>query len=528
MPKLTFLRAALLAAPALLLALSGCGSALDSKLCETAGCDFSRAEWQRLQSLANLPDPPPDRSNKYVGNAAAEKLGQQFYFDARFSGGATMLDMLRRPVQYARAAKDQPINISCATCHTPARGGADFSSLPGHVSVGAGWYDVNGQPTVNAAYYDLIYWNGRIDSLWGQIVAVNESFVSMNGNRLKNAWVIGDKYRDAYNAVFTDHPLPLPNVSSDSVQSLIETSGSKQWQCKLDNGSCPTSSGCREVTANSVTSCWPRFPLQGKPGSKAGCQAGDSTEPFNDAFDCMADADRSAITRVHVNFAKAIASYEYKLISRDSPFDRFVNDGGDSDAISAAAKRGAKLFVGKAACIDCHNTPLFSDNQFYNIGVPQSGAAVPTEADCPKGSTVCDCDKGVNCLPWGAWDGFGKLKASGFTRRSVWSDDPSDTSRQSYSDTVLTDALKGAWRTPSLRNVELTAPYMHNGLLQTLEDVVWHYSIGAAPAGVPGKPTVRLHPLDLTTQEQNDLVAFLRALTGAPLSAELTTSPTLP
>ncbi|HEY8211767.1 MAG TPA: cytochrome-c peroxidase, partial [Myxococcaceae bacterium] len=167
--------------------LLGCGPVWDGLSCETPGCLFTRAEWERVTGLANLPErPPADPSNMFEGNVLAQGLGQKLYFDARFSGNANLLDTLRRPVPYARAAAGTAINVSCATCHNPARAGTDVTSSPGHVSVGAGWYDVNSQPTVNAAYYSIIYWNGRNDSLWAQIVAVNESFVSMNSTRLND------------------------------------------------------------------------------------------------------------------------------------------------------------------------------------------------------------------------------------------------------------------------------------------------------------------------------------------------------
>src|SRR5262249_23598150 len=152
-------------------------------------------------------------------------------------------------------------------------------------------------------------------------------------------------------------------------------------------------------------------------------------EPFFDAYDCMDATDKTVVTRAYVNFAKAIAAYEATLISRDSAFDRFVAAGPESALISDEAKRGARLFVGKAACFECHNSPLFSDNRFHNVGVPQEGAAVPTEADCVAGA-VCDCVAGTNCLPWGAWDGLKKLSSNGFTRVGPFSDATSDTSRQ--------------------------------------------------------------------------------------------------
>src|SRR5439155_14305390 len=124
-----------------------------------------------------------------------------------------------------------------------------------------------------------------------------------------------------------------------------------------------------------------------------------------------------------------------KLISRNSAFDKFVHAANpSSDLLTPAARRGAQLFVSRAGCIECHNTPLLSDNQFHNVGVAQSGPFVPTEADCPDGGS-CDCvysdssPEVKNCLPWGAFDGLGKLKSNKFRRDSVWSDDPGDVSR---------------------------------------------------------------------------------------------------
>jgi cytochrome c peroxidase len=267
-----------------------------------------------------------------------------------------------------------------------------------------------------------------------------------------------------------------------------------------------------------ATSCWPRFPLQGKPGTTAGCQAGSASEPYGDAFDCMSADDQTAVTWVLVNWAKALEAYERKLVSGAAPFDAYLAEGPDSQKISGAARRGAALFVGKAACIDCHNTPLFSDGLFHNIGVPQAGPAVPTLADCPAGSMVCDCTAGTKCLPFGAWDGTAKLNTNAFRHESIWSDGPERGTTPPTLD--VNDSIKGAWRTPSLRNVALTAPYMHDGFYQTLEDVVGHYNNGPEPDTV-GTPAVDIKPLLLTPTEADDLVEFLKTLTGAPLDTSL-------
>lgn len=499
-----------------------------------AGCDPlgpEGPEWEAIRSLAAIEDlvPPPDFSNARVGDARAEALGQKLYFDPDFSGRSTLIDMLGRtvPLPPGRAAKGEPIRISCATCHDPARGGTDHTSLAA-VSIGAGAYDVSAQATVNAAFNQLWYWNGRNDSLWSQIIAVTESPVSMGGNRLRVLWRIADVYREEYQAIFGE--LPVPGTVAAQRQRLL-----LDGRCKpAANGTCPTASCVERLTGTSSAACVPRFPLEGRPGSVEGCQLGDSREPFGDAFDCMEDADREATTRVFVHFAKAIAAYEYRLISQRSAFDRWVRsveiEREDGDQISGAAKRGARLFVSKASCIECHNTPLLSDGGFHDLAVPQDGDFVPTEDACVEGLARCDCVAGKSCLPWGLFDGLKKLQANGFRRDSRWSDDPSDASRQRFYALDLTTAdassLKGRWKTPSLRDVAITAPYMHTGRYRTLRDVLEHYNWGGHPSDESRDP--KAVPLGLTDEEIDDLIAFLETLTGEALPDARVESPELP
>jgi cytochrome c peroxidase len=473
-----------------------------------SGCEgelFTDEEWSRLESLVNIDeDPPPDPVNKHVGDPEAEALGQMFFFDSRFSGVATGIDVLQRPTTASRAPIGERTGIMCATCHDPSRGGVDKSSVPGHVSIGAGIYDVNAESVINAAYYDLKYWNGRYDSLVWQAMAVTESPVSMNSDRVRVAWMIADYYRDRYEAIF-EHPLPDFPRTFEEQAALLEEDG----QCRLEAGVCPAECG-------GADGCWPRFPLSGRPGLQP--------------FERMAQGDKDAVTRTFVNYAKAIAAYEYRLISRSSPFDRFVAEGGGSELISPAAQRGAKLFAGKASCIDCHRTPLFSDSKFHNVGVPQAGPGVPTEADCPAGNT-CDCAAGTLCLPWGAYFGIGVLKRTTLRAdNATFSDDPQLPERLSkWYERELTDDLKGAWRTPSLRDVALTAPYMHDGYYRSLDEVVRHYVQGGTRLGsASDQVDPRIRPLDLDEGEIQDLIEFLKTLTGEPLPMELVTAPALP
>jgi cytochrome c peroxidase len=514
---------------------AGCESAADSLFCGSAGCEWPAREWDALSALAAPADwkPPEDRSNKYVGNEAAEKLGHKFYWDRSWSGPSNQVDVLKRPVGYARADAGQATNLSCVSCHNLARSGIDTESLPGNVSIGAAWADTNALPVVNAAFYGIQYWNGRADSLWAQAINSNEG-TNMNGNRLSTAWLIYEKYKAEYDAVFgAQYPLPFSGTRA-GVQAIVEVDGARAGQCKLNPG-CPTNLGCREVrdADTGATGCFPRYPLAGKPGSKTGCQPGDSKEPHGDAWDCMADEDKDGITWVLVSYAKAVAAYEFRLVSKESPFDQWVRTMRNGEPrparFSVAAERGARLFVGKAACVDCHSTPLFSDSKFHNVGVAQVGPGVPTEADCPAGG-VCDCvtefadHLGNNCLPWGATDGLWKLTRSTWRRDSKWSDDPTDTSRDAWRKMDMKRIPKGTWRTPSLRDVAVTAPYMHNGSLPTLEAVIEHYNQGGS-SNVTGTRSAQIKPLLLTTEEKADLVEFLKSLNGAPLPPELVNAP---
>ncbi len=519
-------------------ALVGCQSG--GFLCSGGDCAWSGSDRARVEALADLPQTAPaDPSNRYATNADAIALGKMFYFDTRFSGPSTLLDGLNRKMPFGRSAVGQSAGVACISCHDEGHAGVDPASAPGNVSVGAGWTYNNSITTYDSAFYSMHLWNGRIDSLWAQAVADNENPLTTNGNRLQTAWLINDLYGAAYGNVFADYPLPFAGPSS-AVRALVGTDG----QCADTGAACPAS--CRQATSatTGAVGCWPRFPLQGKPGKNAGCQPGDASEPFGDAYDCMAAADQALITRVLVNFGKAIAAYEGTLVMGASPFDRWIDDvragkGDSSTAISDDARTGALLFVGKAGCSDCHNTPLFSDDSFHNVGVGQTGTAVPTEADCPAGG-VCDCAPvspthmggPKNCLPWGARDGIQKLKANGFRRDSMWSDAPAQDPTSAFSVALAAADLStipiGAYRTPGLRNVALTAPYMHDGSIATLADVVWHYSQGIAEPNTPGAQASPFKALYLSADEQASLVSFLESLNCDPPPADVLTPPTLP
>jgi len=408
--------------------------------------DFTAQEWSMLRSFA-LAAPPPDPTNAVADLPAAARLGQKLFFDTRFSGP---LGPASEAGGGSLGHPGERSKVACVSCHDPASGGTDHRSHPDATSLAAGWTGRNAATVLNAAYSpSWQFWDGRKDSLWSQALGPPESPVEHNGSRLRYAHVIYDLYQADYEAIFG----PLPAL----------------WDVA-------------------------RFPAEGKPGDRA--------------FDTMAASDRQAVNRVYVNFGKAIAAYERRLVSTSfmpSPFDRLLE--GEAGALGPAAIRGAKLFVGRAACNECHNGAALSDFRFHNVGVPQIGQNVPP-------------------LDRGRMDGIAGVKADAFNRAGSFSD---ASEGQVLAALQAQAADLGAFKTPTLRNVTRTAPYMHNGVYATLWDVLQHYRFGGATGRFVGTKDVSVVPLPLSDHDLEDLLAFLGALEdGPPLDPDLVRAPVLP
>jgi parallel beta-helix repeat protein len=188
---------------------------------------------------------------------------------------------------------------------------------------------------------------------------------------------------------------------------------------------------------------------------------------YQTAFAAAYDADPtdpSAITLDRVT--GAIAAFQRTLISDDAPFDRYA--AGDVNALSPSQRRGFDIFrSAQTRCIECHALPTFTHNTFHILGVPDLSLNDP---DLGRGEVV----------------------------------DAPDAER--------------AFRTPTLRNIALTAPYMHTGQFSTLEEVIDFYATGGgAPYGI--RPDEKVRGFGLTVQQVDDLVAFLQALTHEPADA---------
>jgi cytochrome c peroxidase len=304
-------------------------------------------------------------------------------------------------------------------------------------------------PIAGTAYSPWLFWDGRKDSQWAQALGPLESPVEHGGSRTQYAHLIDQQYRAEYQAIFG----PLPDLSDAT-----------------------------------------RFPAQAGPVADR-----DAHAAWND----MAPADQDAVTRIYANMGKAIAAYERTIMPSPSRFDRYVEALLKSDmpamraALSPDEVAGLRLFVGKAQCINCHNGPLFTNNDFHNTGVP-AAPGLSEDTGRAQGVRQVLTDE-FNCLsPYSdaAPEDCGEL-------RFAKSDD---------------HALERQFKPPSLRNVAERAPYMHAGQFGTLREVLEHYN--RAPAAPTGHS--ELKPLNLSEQELGQLEAFLRSLSAEAQAAATT------
>jgi cytochrome c peroxidase len=224
----------------------------------------------------------------------------------------------------------------------------------------------------------------------------------------------------------------------------------------------------------------------------------DGARPGTPQWESMAEQDRASITQAYANLGKAIEAYERQLEPGESNFDRWVasiRSGTRDDAImTGAAIRGFALFAGDAGCMQCHFGPMLSDLEFHDLGLPPSD---PAAAPMP-----------------GRGAGFPLLRASEFRADGPWSDAPKSTKARRAASARIGPEHWGSFRTPSLRNVAATAPYMHSGQFARISDVLRFYNTLEGQVRRHHHAEAVLVPLELNASQLLDIEAFLDSLTG--------------
>ena len=229
-----------------------------------------------------------------------------------------------------------------------------------------------------------------------------------------------------------------------------------------------------------------RFPEPGKPSK-------DNKEA-NKNWEKMTAKDRMAVNKVFANVGKALAAFQMTLTSQKTDFDVFVegikeNDQKKVKALSKSAQRGLKAFVGKGKCITCHSGPAFTDSEFHDTQLPE-----------------IEVDLGFKNARHG---GIKDVKGSIFNAAGPFSDDPKGEFAKRLSKLKTEARNKGQFKTPGLRNIYYTQPYMHTGQFRSIIDVINFYS---DMKGAQASDHPEIVPRKFTEQEKADLVEFLKSI----------------
>src|SRR5450432_1397243 len=326
---------------------SGCGANRgvpngDAGAGATSVPQLTASTLQALTYLSppTLPPPPPDLSNRFADNPAAAALGHRFFFDPLFSG--KLLDSDNTGDSHSLGNAGDSGKVACSGCHVPAATFLDNRSVRAQVSLAAAWGKRRTRHLLDVGQSQILMWDGRHDALYNQPFQPVEDVTEMNSSRLYVAEQVYARYRAAYEAIFGAIPIPLNDATRFP---------------QLDG----TTTGCRGISpTNEGRDC------HGMPGDMA-------------EFDHLqSDQDRDEVTRVVVNFGKALGAYERLLSCGPSRFDQWMH--GQKDALTPSEQRGAAIFVGQledgrtiAGCNGCHAGPFLTDESFHNVGLAPAG-----------------------------------------------------------------------------------------------------------------------------------------------------------
>ncbi len=340
--------------------------------------------------------------------------------------------------------------LACASCHRPEWFFTDRRAT----AHGREVLTRNTPSLLGVAHEQWWYWDGRADSLWSQALQPLEAAAEMGNSRVAVVRTVlshpqlGARYRQ----VFGPAQVPLGGL-----------------------------------------------PAQASPLGSAEEQT---------AWAQLDEHARHKVNRVFTNIGKALAAYESTLQPAQSRFDRYVdalmaNKASDPDAqLTAQEQHGLRVFIsGRSGCLSCHHGPRFTDRRFHNVGTGNLGQA----------------DEDI-----GRYAGRQRLEANPFNCRSRYAGHGADAAQtdaginacqhltRMYRNEVDT-LMRGAFRTPTLRNISETAPYMHDGRFATLDEVMQHYR-------EPPDKTQHRHELEaLRVLSDEDIAAinsFLQTLSG--------------
>jgi len=320
-------------------------------------------------------------------------------------------------------------------------------------------------PTLwNTGHQRWFLWDGRCDSLWCQATGPIEAEYEMAGSRLEVAHAVAD---------------------SEDLREGYEAIF----------GAMPDLS---DTT---------RFPTRARP-------VPDNPEHADQlAWAAMSADDQQTATTIFVNVTKVIGAFERTIRTAESPVDRYVAAYAEGDtvgmdaALGTEAQAGLMLFVGEGRCHLCHSGPLMSNLEFHSVGL---GTRPWLEAD-----------------DLGRYDGITALREQSFNAAGAWSDAPDGEAARRIDRLAQTTEQLGIFKTPGLRGVATSAPYMHGGHFETLEQVVRHYN-ELDEVVTLGHLETFMVPRAWDETQVASLVAFLEALGSEPEDPAVLMAPDTP
>ncbi|MGE0172344.1 MAG: cytochrome-c peroxidase [Oligoflexales bacterium] len=398
-------------------------------------------------------------------------LGQKLFFDPSFSADG---------------------KISCATCHEPQK----FFTDQRDVAVGMETGTRNTPTIVNSRFWTNFFWDGRASSINLQAIGPVENILEHGITRGRVAQVLYQRYKDEYEQRFGSFPSEVVNLVNTA--SEFEAAPKRPEFFLTDelanfvNDTVTDSDIESEINSyrdhgyslrQSVTFVTSFYDSKHR----------DETDA-NRVYAGLNYKQKDGIDEVFLNFGKSVAAFEKTLVAVDSPFDRFANNlieiGGNpalsfNEGFGSPEYEGYQLFTGKAGCSQCHNGPLFSDEQFHNIGL----GSLSDKVDLGRAVGVLE---GFFCV----FESLQFKEECGL-----------------HLSGATTPYNSGAFRTASLRNLAYTAPYMHDGRYEDISEVLEHYNWLSNDPYV-GRRSKHLWPIHLEDDELGNLEAFLMSLSS--------------
>jgi cytochrome c peroxidase len=404
---------------------------------------------------------------------AKSSLGRRLFFDPRFSANQ---------------------QIACASCHQPQRSFTDGRS----VAQGLGQGQRNTPTLINIGFSQWFFWDGRSPSLAHQALKPLETLEEQGISRGRVSQLVARYHTAAYEAAFGPIPSAVNTWLSQS-ESPLHLAPPLPEDANSTLPMALASYGLATIGASKLqTDLIHQAENQGQlPQQWFGHWAVSNArsarpEHWTNGFSQVPPAIRQEIDRIFANVGRALASYQQQIVALDAPFDQFVAKLNRTRSPQAAFHaefgpdewRGFEVFL-QSGCANCHNGPLFTDQEFHNIGLP-------ARESLDLGRTV----------------GLIRLQEDPMACRS----EPNATACQElpYLDSSNRE-LMGAFKTPTLRNLEQTGPYMHDGRFRDLDAVLTHYQDPDITPAI-GHRSESLRSVTFNSAERVALRRFLQAL----------------